>query len=259
VNPALTITALAERAMSLIPDKSSAPKDFFQNKIDVPKRNKFFNLMKKTLSVLLLLVFLNIALVGINIIQKGGVYKGQSMTEILGVPAEKAVPEDIEKLTKSQIMQLFYAAPAPDFESMKGEYKARTLPVGIQAPAADYFTHHFFGPGHWEGKAFAPVGNDKGRGYNLFSVPVKDGQVSVVRTRRLDSFEGKSPIDGKKSYILNYSAYNSGVVHGMQDEVRKVNDKLFICMGYMDIGGGSINPAPFILYGEPEKWMGPDK
>jgi len=45
----------------------------------------------------------------------------------------------------------------------------------------------------------------------------------------------------------------------MQDEVRKVNDNLFICIGYMGIGGGSINPAFFILYGEPEKWVGADK
>lgn len=259
VNPALTITALAERAMSLIPDKQSMPKDFFQNKISIPKKNKFFGMLKKIFLVLCFLVLLNVALVGINIIQKGGGYKGQSMTEILGVPAEKATPEDIEKLSKSQIMQLFYAAPAPDSESMRGEYKARTLPVGIQAPAADYFTHHFFGPGHWEGKAFIPEGKDKGQGYNLFAVPQKNQQAKIVRTRRLNTFTGTSPIDGNKSYILNYSSYNSGVVHGMQDEVRKVNDKLFICMGYMGIGGGSINPAPFILYGEPEKWLGPDK
>ena len=31
VNPALTITALAERAMSLIPDKKSAPEGFLRN------------------------------------------------------------------------------------------------------------------------------------------------------------------------------------------------------------------------------------
>ncbi|MCK7495498.1 MAG: GMC family oxidoreductase [Comamonadaceae bacterium] len=169
VNPALTITALAERAMSLIPDKQSMPKDFFQNKISIPKKNKFFGVLEKTLLVLCILVLLNIMLVGINIFQKGGGYKGQSMTEILGVPAEKAMPEDIEKLSKSQIMQLFYAATAPDSESMKGEYRAKTLPVGIQAFAADYFTHHFFGPGHWEGKAFTPEGKDKGQGYNLFA------------------------------------------------------------------------------------------
>ena len=24
-------------------------------------------------------------------------------------------------------------------------------------------------------------------------------------------------------------------------------------------GGGSINPAPFVLYGKPAQWLGPDK
>jgi cholesterol oxidase len=259
VNPALTITAIAERAISLIPDKKSMPKDFFRNEIKIPIRNKGLAVLKNIFLALCILILLNVVLVGINILQKGGGYKGQSMTEIIGMPAEKAGPGDIEKLSKSQIMQLFYAAPAPDSESMRGEYKAKTLPVGIQAFSADYFTHHVFGPGHWEGKAFTPAGKDQGKGYNLFTISVKNRQDKVVRTRRLNTFVGTSPIDGNKSYILSYSLYNSGIIHSMQDEVRKVNDKLFICMGYMGLGGGSINPAPFILYGEPEKWIGPDE
>jgi cholesterol oxidase len=38
VNPALTITALAERAMSLIPDKKSAPDGFLRNTTNEEKR-----------------------------------------------------------------------------------------------------------------------------------------------------------------------------------------------------------------------------
>jgi len=30
-------------------------------------------------------------------------------------------------------------------------------------------------------------------------------------------------------------------------------------MGYMAAGGGSINPAPFVLYQAPTAWIGPDK
>ncbi len=206
------------------------------------------------------LVGIQLLTMGINILQKGSsAYGGQTMMQILGVPAEKATPADIEKLSKAQIMQLFYAAPAPDMESMKGEYKAKTISVGIQAASADFYTHHFFGPGHWEGKAFTPESKEKGHGYNLFAIKDKDGKEAIARTRRMDTTIGTSPIDGKKSYILNYSPYNGGTVHSMQDEIRKVNDKLFICMGYMGMGGGSINPAPFILFGEASPWVGPDE
>jgi hypothetical protein len=63
----------------------------------------------------------NVVLTVINILQNGiGGYKGKSVGEILGVPPEKATLKDIQKLSKAQVMQLFYAAPAPDFESMSG-------------------------------------------------------------------------------------------------------------------------------------------
>jgi len=56
-----------------------------------------------------------------------------------------------------------------------------------------------------------------------------------------------------------YRAYNGGLVHSMHDEIRKINDTLYMGMGYMAAGGGSINPAPFILYEKPSAWVGPDK
>ena len=120
----------------------------------------------------------NVVLNGINILQKGGAYGGASMEDILGMPPEKASAADIGRLDKAAVFQLFYAADAPSFAAMKGEYRARTLPVGIMAAGADFFTHHFFGPGHWEGKAFFPFEDDKGWGYNLFKLKGQIGRAS---------------------------------------------------------------------------------
>jgi hypothetical protein len=72
----------------------------------------------------------------------------------------------IKKLSKSQLMQLFYSAKPPSFFEMNGEYKAETIPVGILSPAADFFTHKFFGPGRWIGKAFSPIKENLEKGYN---------------------------------------------------------------------------------------------
>jgi len=43
------------------------------------------------------------------------------------VDSEKATFDDIEKLNRADTMQLYYAADAPDFGSMKGEYEGRLL------------------------------------------------------------------------------------------------------------------------------------
>ncbi len=66
-------------------------------------------------------------------------------------------------------------------------------------------------------------------------------------------------IDERESFHLVYKAYNGGMVHSMHDEVRRINDRLYLCMGYMAAGGGSINPAPFYLFGTPGEWVGIDK
>jgi hypothetical protein len=42
----------------------------------------------------------------------------------------------------------------------------------------------------------------------------------------------------------------------MHDEVRQVNDNLYICAGYMSVTGGGMNPGPFVLVGPPSKFSG---
>lgn len=215
--------------------------------------------INKILLFVLVIVAGCLVLTGVNILQNGlGGWDGRSVGDILGVPAEKDTLDDVERLSKSEVMQLFYASPAPQFGSMQGEYRAKLVSVGVLSFMSDFFTHHLFGPGRWEGKAFFPFEKDRGWGYNLFRVRGNDGKAVVARTRKMDTYVGKSNIDDRDSFHLHYSPYNTGMVSSMHDEIRKVNDTLYICMGYMAAGGGSINPAPFVLYGKPLPWVGPD-
>lgn len=208
--------------------------------------------LKIILIVIGVVVLLNITLTVINILQNGShEYKGQSVADILGVPPENARLQDIQKLDKAQVMQLFYAAPAPVFDSMKGEYRAQLLPLGVLATGTDVYTHHFFGPGHWEGKGLYPFEKENGWGYNMFSA---NGE--IIRARKFNTYIGPSTIDKKPAFHLDYSPYNTCIVHSMHDEVRKINDGLYICMGHMALGGGAINPAPFVLLGPPSPWVG---
>ncbi len=207
-----------------------------------------------------IVIALNFLFVGINIIQNGQRSRdGRSMDEILGKPYQSATFDELAALSKADIMQLFYAAPAPRFKNMNGEYQTKLLNVGVLSGVSGYYTHHFFGPGRWQGKAFFPFEESQGWGYNIFASEDETGKTLLHRTRKMDTWIGKSEIDDQPSFHLVYKAYNGGLVSSMHDEVRQINDTLFICMGYMAAGGGSINPAPFVIHQAPTKWIGPDK
>jgi len=183
-------------------------------------------------------------------------WDGRSEEKILGVPPEKATAADIEKLSKSEVMQLFYAAPAPDFKSMNGEYKAKILPLGFMGPIAPWYTKYLLGPGDWKGKAFYPFEKDSGWGYNLWEIR-KNGQPEIIRCVKMQTFIGKSRLDNKDSFQLDYSPFNGGIDFFMKDEVRRINDTLCICMGMVITVGHRFNPAAFVLY-DPTPWIGPD-
>jgi hypothetical protein len=215
--------------------------------------------MKSVLIAVGVVIAFSALLTAINVMQNGfGGWDGRSMDDLLGVPAEKASPEDVDKLSKSDVMQLFYAADAPEFAKIKGEYKARLVSVGILSFVNDYYAHHLMGPGHWEAKAFFPFQEDEGWGYNLFSVG-KDADSRTVRTMKMDTSVGRSRFDEKDSFHLVYRAHNKGRNNSMRDEVRRINDRLFIGLGYVSWSLGKWNPSFFLLYGEADRWVGPDE
>lgn len=79
----------------------------------------------------------------------------------------------------------------------------------------------------------------------------------IIKTRKMNTYIGPSAIDTRPSFHFDYSPNNTGLVHSMRDEVRKINDNLNICMGHMGIGGDAINPASlFVLLGQPTLWVG---
>ncbi len=204
----------------------------------------------------------------INILQAGSRRPdGRTMAQILGKDPRQATWEDVERLSRRDTMQLFYAAEVPEFQEMKGEYQARVLSGGLLGRPTALFTHHVFPSGRpilkasWEGKAFNPEGRNRGWGYNIFNVRRPDGTTQTLRRRRMNNWVGPTTIgkDGRDAYHLDYGPYNDDVVHSMHDEVRRVNERLYICAGYMSLGGGPLNPGPFVLIGPPREWVGPDE
>jgi hypothetical protein len=216
------------------------------------------SLGKKILIGIGVVLVLVLAPMVISSVQNGPrTWDGRSVEKILGVSPAQATVTDIEKLSKSEVMQLFLAAPAPPFASVKGEFKAKVLPLGIMGPIAPLYSKYLLGPGDWKGKAFYPFEKDKGWGYNLWEVK-ENGQPKIIRTAKMRTFIGKPLLDDKDSFQLDSSPFNGGIDYFMKDEARRINDRLYICMGMVITVGHKWNPAAFVMY-DPSPWVGPDR
>ncbi|CAM9859835.1 unnamed protein product [Ectocarpus sp. 8 AP-2014] len=196
---------------------------------------------------------------------QGRPYRDLGLTpdKILGVPAEEATADHVARLGKAGFMQLFYASQCPATGDLDGEYRARTLNMGVLHPITAIITHRIWGPGRWLGKGIRTGSRE---GYNLFTASEAKGiglpsDMQRERSFRFSQFSD-SVFDRGVSSGLDYAraGKNGPLFGGMRDEVRKVNDKLFIGLGYVQAFGGKYNSAPFLMEGPPvREFSGPDK
>jgi hypothetical protein len=190
--------------------------------------------------------------------------------------------EDLMKLKRKQLMDLFYQLDAPNMSEMHGEYRAFLLDSGyiINSALARLYLH--FTWGNWQRKAFEPLRERQGHGYNTFIttqprlyenyfVASIMKIITIVRSfLRLNSPQRMARImlnktsmvssvfDGKPSFQLSYREYNTFYTNTMTDELRKVSDQLYLGIGRLTLTFGKYNPMPFMLIGPPDPWIGPD-
>jgi hypothetical protein len=190
--------------------------------------------------------------------------------------------EDLMNLTRKQLMELFSLLDASSMSEMKGEYRAALLDSGYIINMFLAKMYLYFTWGDWQHKAFEPLDQQHGHGYNTFIttqsklyenyfVAVFMRIVSIVRSlfrsnnpqRMARIMLNKTSIvssvfDGRSAFQLSYRDYNTFFTNTMTDEVRKVNDTLFLGIGRLTVTFGKFNPMPFVLIGPPDPWIGPD-
>ncbi len=190
--------------------------------------------------------------------------------------------EDLMRLNRKQLMALFHELTAPSMSDMKGEYRAALLDSGyiLNLFLARLYLH--FTWGNWQHKAFEPLSENHGHGYNTFITTQKKLYENFflqflmkIVGLLLSLFRGNNPqrmarimlnrtsivssvFDGRPSFQLSYRDDNTFFTNTMTDEVRRVNDNLFLGIGRLTITLGKFNPMPFVLIGPPEPWVGPD-
>lgn len=105
----------------------------------------------------------------------------------------------------------------------------------------------------WLGKGFPGEEGNGASGYNR----LRRADGTVARCDRFGVHRGPSPLDGKKTLFLKYSDFDNGAGSiGFFDEIRKVNDHLFLCTGTPEEGKGT--PGFFILAGPAAPFRGVD-
>jgi len=211
-------------------------------------------------------------------------YVGKSIKAISGKDRDNITLEDLLHMNRDQLVGIFHQLPAPGFEEMHGEFKALILDVGnpLMQLNSDIYLNRLWG--RWIAKAFEPAGENRGHGYNVFRVSeraktnedvipayidwtlrsLKDffmgkADEKEVRIIRNKTRIGDSIYDNRKSFHLEYHDYTPFPTSTMKDEVRKLNDNLYLSLGILTISFGKRNICPFVLIGPPAKWVGPDE
>ena len=205
-----------------------------------------------------------------------------SIDTYLGKSLENYTYEDLMKLKRKELMSLFHELDAPDMSEMRGEYRAALLDSGHVFNRFLSWWYLYATWGTWQHKAFEPLGEKHGHGYNTFIttetalyenyfVASIMKAVSILKAlSRLDYTQRlarvmlnktsmvSSVFDGRPSFQLSYRKYNTFFTNTMTDEVRKVNDRLYLGIGRLTVTLGRFNPMPFVLMGPPDPWLGPD-
>lgn len=161
-----------------------------------------------------------------------------------GASTSRPTAAELKAMSLGDVLKVFRDLEPPSVAELDGEFVATLLDQG--GPAMNVISSFSTNvPRRWLGKAFEPIDDDEGHGYNWFQ-----GGARTVRRYRMKTYVGGSAVDGGRSYILEYRPYNSGFMRSMVDEVRRVAPGLYLGLGRVGFGRWMrMRLYPFMLEG----------
>lgn len=159
---------------------------------------------------------------------------------------------DVYQLSTNRLVALFSTLQAPSIEEMHGEYAASMLsqPNPLATLAGLSLTNPLL---PWQSKAFRPVNQLTGRGYNTFLLGRKTIQLYPMHT-----LIASSRFDGQPAYQLVYRYFHSlcGAIN-MVDEIRRLDDGRYLGIGTWGVNKKQCQiPYPFLLQGPHHDYRG---
>ncbi len=176
-----------------------------------------------------------------------------SIYKILGKSAQMAKPEDIEKLKNPQLMQLFFAANTPEVDTLRGQFQSKVLDSGLNDKQLKIFFTNPSGESEWVGEEFSPLYNRTLKSCKTYARHNKRGRREITKTCNTDSYIAQSLLDNRKSLHLNFQLMGKGIKKSEHDEIRIINENLFICMIYEPASKRPEHPIPVMLVAQERK------
>lgn len=161
--------------------------------------------------------------------------------------------EELLRASTDDLLRLFARLEAPTLEEMSGEYPARLLAQPDWLATLSGLVVLGNPVRTWLCKAFRPVDDRSGRGYNTFRQAGR-----VVQGEPMYTLVAASRFDGRPAYTLVYRHFHSAcaAIH-MVDEVRRVAPGLYLGMGTWGFTEAQRRvPCPFLLEGPVAPYRG---
>lgn len=158
-----------------------------------------------------------------------------------------AALEFLRPLSRTQLKMIFTDLPAASLTDTVGEYSAVLLNQGDGiSDSVTRWAFQMHGP--WIGKAFRPLSQKRGEGYNLF------GDDAAPRCElTMDTHIGPSAFASGHSLILDYSHRNRGLIRWLLGELRQLDATTLLGMGVFGPRGNRLSQfqrvIPFVLTG----------
>lgn len=155
----------------------------------------------------------------------------QINTEGLSASARQAL-EEFRALPDREYVEVWRSLSPPDFTELDGEYRGQFPPnyneIHKRWQSSNLFNAESPG-GYWLGKAYRPLGQATGEGYNMWRM--SDGRVE--RRIRYGTHMGASRVDGHPALVMTYSSFNRSVSWESDtvDEIRKLADGVYVGLG----------------------------
>ena len=160
---------------------------------------------------------------------------------------------DLDEISHHQLLNLFSRLTAPAVNDMQGEYAAHLL--GQPNWPAKFFGNAVLDNPlrHWRCKAFRPVDELSGRGYNTF-----EQRGRIVQCYPMGTQIAPSRFDGHPAYQLVYRQFHSTcALLNMVDEVRQIVPGLYLGIGTLGFTKAQRRISyPFVLSGPEAKYRG---
>jgi hypothetical protein len=168
--------------------------------------------------------------------------------------SSKWTMERLLTLSHPKILTLWADLPAATLDELQGHFTG-VLPNAGDAERQSRLKLSMYNEtserGYWLGKAFRKVAPNAGEGYNRW----RRGGGKIVRNARFITEPGISLLDGKPSLLMYYGAYrpeNPTFV----DEIRKLDDYIYLGVGSTLGTDGTRIPESFVLVGPTDEWVG---